>query len=84
MNHEEFRKMAEQCADNVLKAAGSGLINYSMAKTRENIINAALDSLYKANEAGFRHGMDVASERLTEIRDVIKVDSQRMTEKEGE
>jgi len=41
---------AEQLADNILKAAGSGLKNYTMQKTRQEIIDAAKKGI-EANDA---------------------------------
>lgn len=53
---------AEQLADAVLKAAGSGLRHYSLLKTRQNILAAA------------QHGIDKARAELPEtVRDVIPV-----------
>lgn len=48
MTKTKFSPEAFDLADNILKAAGSGLHNYSMHKTREVILTAAEEAITAA------------------------------------
>lgn len=52
---------AERLADAILKAAGSGLHNYTMPATRNAIISAAQTAVEAAALAGYRAGMQRAA-----------------------
>ena len=58
---------AEALADAILKAAGSGLRHYSMAKTREAILTAAQEWL----EAGRAKLLDAARCALADLEGIM-------------
>lgn len=59
-------KTIEEAADMVLRAAGSSLANYTMQKTREEILAAVLMIQSDACLAGYSHGKH---DRLEEVSD---------------
>lgn len=56
----DFAERAKTYADKILRASGSGLHNYSMARTRTAILLAALDGY----EEAFHAGAAYATEKL--------------------
>lgn len=47
-------------ADNILKAAGSGLRCYSIQKTRDAILKAATDAIKQAQQEAYQKGREDA------------------------
>lgn len=64
----DITKAAEELADSILKAAGSGLRHYTVQKTRDEIIGAAVKGLQAEREKNAKIADEQAADWLQGVK----------------